>query len=468
MRDLLVSLIILSSLPFCYRRPIVGLWMFSILAYMRLQDLAWGFAKFQRWSMLVALIMLAGYVAARDKKGPIFELRTILMVFLASWIGLGHFFAQGRHPVNYAGFVEYAKIIFIAVFTSMVVRTREQLRITVWVIALSFGFYGLKNGVAGIAKGGNMYIMRGPGGMLEDNNDFALAMAMSVPLLVGLATSERNETLRKGLWGMVPLAALTVIFTKSRGGALSLFLCTMGLVWRSRNRVIGLMIGALAVGAAAMLVPKENFERLETLKDVEADGSAMGRIRAWKVGSRMAIDNPLFGVGFQRFQMNYLDYEPEPTQEQRAGKGTLVAHNSYIQIVAECGFPALLTYLGLMGLCFFDIWKLRKEAKQRYAASWILSYCTMFEVILATFMLGSAFLNRAHFDLIYHYFAIILVFGQVARKQMQEEAMRPLLVQNKGRRGGPLVVQPASGFGGGSVAGASGAGFRTTPLQTRN
>ena len=52
MRDLIVSLVVLSAFPATFRRPLVGLLMFSLLAYMRLQDLAWGFARFQRWSRL--------------------------------------------------------------------------------------------------------------------------------------------------------------------------------------------------------------------------------------------------------------------------------------------------------------------------------------------------------------------------------------------------------------------------------
>ena len=47
--------------------------------------------------------------------------------------------------------------------------------------ALSLGFYGVKNGLLGVASGGAT-IKRGPGGMLEDNNDFALALVMNVPL----------------------------------------------------------------------------------------------------------------------------------------------------------------------------------------------------------------------------------------------------------------------------------------------
>ena len=59
MRDILVTLFVLGVLPLCFRRPFIGLLVFSVLAYMRIQDLTWGFARFQRWSFLVAIVMIA-------------------------------------------------------------------------------------------------------------------------------------------------------------------------------------------------------------------------------------------------------------------------------------------------------------------------------------------------------------------------------------------------------------------------
>ena len=88
-------------------------------------------------------------------------------------------------------------VIGVALFTTGVVKNREYLRIMVWVIALSFGFYGVKNGLAAILSGGSLVIIQGPGGMLSDNNDFALALCMSIPMLLHLGKSERREHLRR-------------------------------------------------------------------------------------------------------------------------------------------------------------------------------------------------------------------------------------------------------------------------------
>ncbi|MCP3920332.1 MAG: putative O-glycosylation ligase, exosortase A system-associated [bacterium] len=452
MRDLIVAGIVIGSLPSCYRRPFVGLLMFSVLAYMRLQDLAWGFARFERWSFYVAIVTFAGYVANKNKKPPVMEMRTQMMAILCVTVGLGLFFGKGETKIDFAPYIEFIKIIAIAVFTTALIRTKEHLRVMVWVIALCFGFYGVKNGIAAVVRLGRLHIIRGPGGMLADNNDFGLAMVMAVPMLLHLGLSERRKILRRGMLAMVPLTMITVMATHSRGAFLAMVVMMFVLIWRSRSRMLGFTIAGLLLAAGVAFAPASYFDRISTLREVEADGSAMGRIEAWKVAGRMIRSNPVFGVGFNRFKTNYLDYEPNPSTAQLQGGGTRVAHNSYLQVWAECGTPAFMLYMGLLFLSFFDIWSLRREAKRRYHSSWILSYCTMFETVLFTFMVGSLFLNRAHFDLIYHYEAIILVFGQIARLEMRDESSYPLR-PGASMRGSLVAVEPR--------------GFRRRPRGTR-
>lgn len=457
MRDLLVALFVLSSLPVSFKRPVVGLLMFSLLAYMRIQDLTWGFARFERWSLYVALVMFAGWFFQRDRHGPIWNFRMGLLFFMPVWMFIGLVKARGLEAFETATFIEYAKIIGIAVFTTMVVRRREHLRALMWIIGGSFAFFGLKNGAAAIASGGSLYIIRGPGGMLEDNNDFALALVMSIPIIVGLATSETNSYYRRWLILFVPFTLLSIFATRSRGGFLSAALGAFILVWRSKNRIAGLMLMGLGGLMGLMALPSEMFERLDTLRSVEEDGSAMGRIRAWKVAWAMILDRPFFGVGFNEFRRNYLDYGERVFER---ADGTRVAHNAYLQIWSEGGTPVFLSYVALLVLSVLVVQKLRRDAKRIYDRSWILSYCTAFEGTLLTFMLGSTFLNRAHFDLIYHFFAMVMVFERIARAEMQN----PLGEYRKAKTGvgGALIRQQGHGF---RRRPSMDRGFRTTSLS---
>ena len=448
MRDLFVAGIVLGTLPYCYRRPIIGLFVFSMLAYMRLQDLAWGFARFERWSFYVAVVTFAGFMADRNKRPIVFTVRTALMSFLPCWILVGMFFAQGSAPIRYEDVIEYAKVIGVAAFTTSVIFNRSQLRMMMWVIALSFSFYGVKSGVAGVISLGQMQIIQGPGGMLADNNDFALALGTSIPIVFYLGLSEKRPILRRVAMIVVPLTLVTIMATRSRGAFLATSLGVFVMVWRSRNRLAGLSIGLCLALAAVAFAPKSYKERISTIQNYEQDGSAQGRLMAWRVAGNMIRRHPVFGVGFGRFKSNYYEHD---TSSYRSPDHSKVAHNSYLQIWAECGTPAFLVYVLLLFLSVFDVQAVRRLAVRRYHSSWILNYCTMFEASLATFMLGSIFLNRAHFDLIYHYFMIVMIFGRIAREEMQQldstSESSLIAAARGGRRGGALVAAFPRGFG---------------------
>lgn len=463
MRDAIVSLAILSALPVCFRKPFLGLALFSLMAYMRIQDLTWGFARYQRWSFYIAMVTFAGFVAMRGQKRFMTnDIRNWIMLFLVVLVTAGIFLSGQGRMSDLRYITEFGKIVTIAVFTTGIVTRREHLRVLVWVIAFSFGFYGVKNGLAGILSGGSLHILQGPGGMMADNNDFAMAMCMGIPLMFHVALSEKSELIRKMMLTFVPLSMITVVLTHSRGAFLAMSCMTFCLIWRSRNRVAGLTAGMLLAFAGLLLVPQSYVDRLSTLREVEKDGSAMGRLAAWRTAGEMIKANPILGVGFAKFEGNYDKYDPA-VEERGRGTASRVAHNSYLQIWAECGTPAFLMYMSLIVLSYIEVWRIRKEARVRYFSSWILNYCTAFEGALVSFTVGAMFLNRAHFDLFYHMVAIIACFGRIAREEMANITVH--VPQSSGRRGELVpITQPGFGPHNQGRMARRGFGFRNTPL----
>jgi probable O-glycosylation ligase (exosortase A-associated) len=418
MRDLIISLILIGLMPACYRKPFVGLAVFSWLAYMRVQDLTWGFAKNMRWSYYVAIVTFAGYLVSRERKRWFLrDWRCYVMLVLVVLIGLGILLSKNPNVRQFERYLEYGKIVAVALFTTAIVNTKERLRVLLWIIALSFGFFGVKSGISGVLSGGNMHIIRGPGGMLADNNDFSLALSMGVPMLFHLGWSERRPEIRKVFFFALPMTVVTVGLTQSRGGFLSVAAALGVLVWRSKNRLQGILVGCLVAAAALFAAPDDYKQRLMTMLEPTKEGSANSRLEAWGIATRMALDNPFFGVGMYKFRQHYPQYDPHFQQ----GEDIIVAHSSYFQIWAECGTIALLLYFGLILGSFWTCWSVRAEARRRYHSSWIINYATMFEASLAAFVVGSTFLNRAHFDLFYHWVALVIVFAAIARREMAAE-----------------------------------------------
>ncbi len=452
MRDLFVVMVITGLLPACFRRPYVGLLVFSWLAYMRVQDLSWGTVRNMRWSFYVAMLTFAGFMANPKGMKPFLpDLRCFLMIFLVVLVILGVWDSEpglpGVDKAQKGRTFEFAKIIGIALFTTAVLTSKEHLRVLVWVIALSFAFYGVKSGIWGIMTFGRTPIKTGPGGMLADNNDYALALVMSIPMLFHLGLTEKNETLRKVFHYSIPLTIITIALTHSRGGMLSLVGACGVLIWRSKNRVAGFTAAGLFGLTILLFGPTNLKSRLSTLQNVEEDSSAKARFRSWAAASRMAVGNPVLGVGLNKFRQSYMTYQPNPTAQERRGENIFVAHNSYLQIWAETGSISLLIYLYLIYRSFRTCWKMRKLAKKRYYSSWIINYATMFEASLAAFCIGSTFLNRAHFDLVYHFFAIVIVFEKFALEELNANAPAELRVDSGDRTPGQLRRIRTPGFG---------------------
>ena len=405
MRDLIVFGLVVLALPYAFQRPFFGLMMFSWLAYMRPQDLCWGFARSMRLSFFMGITMVVGWLAFESGHRPFYKKswRVRLLFFLAFFVSISLFGAYEIDRQIWSYYVEFLKIMAIAMFTTAQVDNRQRLRAMLWTIALSLGFYGFKSGLLGLLGGGSV-ILRGPGGMLGDNNDFALAMVMNMPLLFYLGREEKNPMVRRFCDFCFLLSAVTVMLTHSRGGFLSMVIVCLLLAWRSGKLFIATIL--LAFGAIVFLnfAPSHVIERVSSIGEGTKDGSAMARWRSWTVALRIVGDNPFFGVGLRNFEHAYRDYGKDLLS--LTGGKTHVAHNSYLQIWAEAGTFALLIYLTLLSSVFTATRWVRRRARRLPEFSWAFSYARAMEITTAGFMVGSFFLNRGHFDLIYHWIAL--------------------------------------------------------------
>ena len=405
LRDLIVFAAVLFMLPTSIRRPFVGLLVFSWLAYMRPQDLCWGFARTMRLSFFVGIAMVVGWWAYEQGKRrfAMWDVRTVLMCVLTLLVTISYAGAKQQTDYTNAYFAEFVKIVLIALFTTAQVDTRQRLRWMLWTIALSLGFFGVKNGLLGIARGGSP-ILRGPGGMLEDNNDFALAMVMNVPLLWYLGIEAQSRAwVKRATQVAVALTIVTIVLTHSRGAFLALCATGLWIAWRSGQLVrASLGLGVFAV-LFLMLAPESVLERLASSGDTK-ESSANARLTAWATALRMISDNPLLGVGLRNFQPRFREYSVIPLGPDST---TYVAHNSYLQIWAESGSLAFVAYLLLLGSVFVACRRVHRMSRQREDLQWAGVYARMMEATTVGFLVGAFFLNRGHFDLVYHWLALV-------------------------------------------------------------
>lgn len=416
MRDLLVLAVVFGSLPIIPFRPVFGLGVYAWLAYMRPQDLAWGLGGMQL-SMWVAIAILVGLVLAfgRERFATI-RLQTLLLIMIGGWFAIACHAAQ--LPDLSAKWLDiYLKIILISVITTGLITTRKRFDFMLTVIAFSLGLLGLKNGIFAIAAGGAQFL-NGPGGFMIDRNAYAVALNMAIPLLVGVALTTEHKPIRLTALGLVPFCMITIFCTFSRGGLLTLGVVAAMLVWRTRKPALAMLVLALGIGAFAATASdrlKEKYaERSSSISSFEEDSSAMGRIRSWGVAVRMWSDHPITGVGPRNFTLLYRRYGR--TDEVH------VAHNSYLQMLAETGLPGFGLFVSLLIVSLVRLEMIRMGDKKGWAGNW----ASMMQISFIAYATGGLLLDMALFDLLYQLVALTVSLELAAAMSKQEVVADPV------------------------------------------
>lgn len=405
MRDLLVAAIVFGSLPFILKRPFWGILMLAWLGYMNPHRLCYGFMYSMPSVFIVTIVTLIGMLASREAKRMIWSREIVLLVILVIWMGLTT--SQAFHTDQ--AIVEYEKVLKIQILTVMtllMLTTRDKVNLFIWIIALSLGFYGVKGGIFTIIHGGVYHVWGPAGSFIAGNNELALALVMTIPLMRYLQLQEKHRFIKLGLLVAMLLTAISAVGSQSRGALIALVI-TGAFFWlKSRNKLfIGIFI-ALTVIVAANLMPAAWYQRMDTIGTYDQDASAIGRLNAWSAYYHMANDR-FMGGGFHAWGHDtFALYAPDPTNVRDV-------HSIYFQMLGEHGYFGFALFLALLILTWLKCGTIIRAAKRNPDFGWARDLAAMIQVSIPAYMSAGAFLGLAYFDYIYHLIAVVVVLHQL-------------------------------------------------------
>src|SRR6185436_7914257 len=148
-----------------------------------------------------------------------------------------------------------SKILLMNFVTIMLINSQLKLRFLLLVISLSVGLIGLKGGIWVFASGGANRVYGPDGSFLADNNDLALALNMTVPLLLYLSKDEPRQWLRWLLKGAFVMSLIAIVFTYSRGGFLAMVLVGCLLLIKAKYKALAAIVLMLGVVLLLFLAP---------------------------------------------------------------------------------------------------------------------------------------------------------------------------------------------------------------------
>jgi probable O-glycosylation ligase (exosortase A-associated) len=408
---IVLTAVVLFSLPFCFLRPWVGVLMWAWIGYMNPHRLTWSFSYDMKYAQMVAIATLGGLLVTGDRRRLPQTRETFLLMGL--WLLFTLSTAFALYPdLAREQWEKVSKVLLFTLITLVVCQERARLRYIVLTVALSLGYYGFKGGIFVMRTGGQHQVIAPEDTFIGGNTGLGLALNMALPMFFFLAREEQSRWLRRLLRAMFWLTIPAILFSYSRGAVLALGAVVLSLAAKMNRKGLALVVligGALIVSAVA---PEKWISRMETLRTYDQDQSAVGRLEAWSVFYRVGLDRPLLGAGFYGPSSEEIFFRYLPTAKEYRN-----AHNSFVNILGEHGVIAFVMFISLIASCFWTLRRVRRLAKTAGEASWIQNYAQMFEVSLIGYVVAGMFLSMAYLDLFYHTVAFVVLLRVVAERE---------------------------------------------------
>jgi O-antigen ligase len=240
---------------------------------------------------------------------------------------------------------------------------------------------------------------------LSNPNDlaFSLVFALASLTLLAFARSARGKL----LWfAALPFCIYYVLKTGSRANFITLIAMgvTAFLLSTPGVRMMLLLVTPLIVLLVTPFIPRETLHRLTLIvsdpTSARVDQGLKGavdsqaaRTELQKRAISLTLHHPLLGVGELMFTEGVEDMVRSSLGVKSGWQG---AHNTYLEISAETGIPALVFYVWSLGLCFVLNYRAYKTCKREPSMAENLPQSMCLILTTVAFAVGILFCNNAY------------------------------------------------------------------------
>ncbi len=434
MRDLLVISIVVAGSLSALRWPWIGVMLWTWLSLMNPHRYAYGMAYDAPLAAVAAICIFLGLLMTQQRESPFKASPVTWLTLFMAWITLS--WLAGLNPAeDYEQWKKVMKVDVMILVALMLLHSKQHILTLMWVCVGSLALLGIKGGLFTLASGGSFRVWGPPDSFIADNNEFALALVMTIPLLRFLQLQSQRAWLRLGLGAAMLLCAVSALGSQSRGALLAISAMVLTLWWRGHSK---LRMGVLLLAAALPLLafmPIEWSERMATIQSYEQDASAMGRISAWWTAWNLAWHYPS-GVGFNAALPElFARFSPYPNV-------VLAAHSIYFQMLGNHGFVGLALFLGIWGSTWRMAGRLRQQSNLTPALRWSADLGAMCQVSLVGYAVGGGFLSLAYFDLPYNIMVMVVLTQLWVQRQSAPQpvpvSLNPMLLPLTRSAGGSV------------------------------
>lgn len=416
MKGYLIFAIVVLLAPIGLVKPFFGMMFYNWFALFKPE---WWYCCYPhsiRSALIVAIITFIGWIISAGRKWPPIDATTVLILLLLVWMGITTYFALDP-ALAWSHYSDMIDVLLFSLVMYAMLTTPQRVRIALYVLAFTIGFWGVRGGVISLVTAGHARVYGPDHSIISDNNDFGVVLATVLPLLFGLRTSFRRALYRHLTTVIIILTLIAAIFTYSRGGWLALG--TMGVIvwWRSPRKLIGAVATGIGLLVLFLVAPDTLLMRANTLQSAPEVTSAQERFYMWELAWVMAEARPIVGGGM--WWMKNLANRDLYAQSANLGPSpaNAAAHSIYFENLGDHGFVGFFLYFSLIFVVYRNgRWLVRHASGTE--ADWAAQIGQMVPASLAGYLVGGAFATVSTYEGYYQLFIIIAAARSVLTAQL--------------------------------------------------
>jgi len=404
-----------AIIPMALNWPYICVALWAYVSLLDPNSFLYGIGTMVPYAKVAAGLTLLSLLLGREKTVFHCDRTTVLVLIFLVIAALSQFTSLADASLGWDILDKLWKIVALNLLVVCCVRTRLRIHVLLLTICLGVGFNGAGEALKYLLSAGGHKIEGLPN--WGDNNQVALIVLMTMPILAYIREVSEAPLLRLGALAGIILFAICVIATASRGGLAGLLLLALAGIVSSRFKVRYLAAMLIAGMVLVQTVPESWTQRMNTIQSADQDSSFMGRVIVWKLSTLIALDHPLLGGGLHAVQsadvwnayvpsFGKLSFIPTdaPDVIPRA------AHSIYFEVLGDTGILGLSVFLGIMASCFLTGFRIKAAARNRPDLQWAARLASMLQLSLICFLSTGALLSAAYHDLV---FIVVALFSAV-------------------------------------------------------
>lgn len=299
----------------------------------------------------------------------------ISLILLNFTMYLSAFVAIDKH-ISITNSIRFSLYIFVFYLISYTVKSKKQ----IFTILNAFLFTAILSSIVTIVEtikvtisGNSIDNTHRVSSFLENSNNLGAYTILSIFIVIMLMIKSTKKSSKIFFGFLSLLLFINIISSQSRNALIGLFVGSLlvAILYDKRFIILSIILPIIL-----FIIPQSRLRILQIFDPAQN----VSRFKIWESAKMMIHDNPIFGIGYENFQINYPIYVGNNKETLMVWDGfrTLHPHNIFLKMQSELGILGTIAFISFLVITVVTLINLIRKNKNTHLSTILIGITSGF------------------------------------------------------------------------------------------